>query len=133
MIGPGVIPPTVMRSNMELFASNILQFGRTSYSLFLFWKASLLYSIIAGTIYIVIYYVCGRSLFKRFMQCIKTCFSRFSLLFFTSSRSLQKKTGYAIFFSISVVNVMYCNTIIYKKNSLPKSSIIHICCISSFD
>jgi hypothetical protein len=48
------------------------------------------YSIISGTIYIVIYYVCGGSLFKRFMQCIKTCFSRFSLPFFTSSRSLQK-------------------------------------------
>jgi hypothetical protein len=54
--------------------------------------------------------------------------------FFSPRHDHYKKPGYAIFFSISIVNVKYSNTIIYKKIkfSLPKSSIIYLCCISSY-
>jgi len=57
----------------------------------------------------------------------KHVFQDFPYLF-SPRHDHYKKPGYAIFFSISVVNVMYCKTIIYKKInfSLPKSSIIHI-------
>jgi hypothetical protein len=124
---PGVIPPTVMHSNMELFASKILKCRLTSYFLFLSWKASLLYILYhcrnnVAIIYLFLWsIICGGSLFKRFMQCIKTCFSRFSLPFFHLVTIITRNPDTP--FSSRYQLLMSCTVLYYDH--LQKNKFLH--------